>query len=114
MIVTPAAGWILDLNFAAEDKYSVLFSIYCAIKLSSALVTLQLDLTFKKKSSLVLRHLVASLGKKSILRFLLVYTVLGAVWGLLETHLYLYLDHLAISKQNIGLSQSLATLTGNQ
>ena len=69
MIVTPAAGWILDLNFASEDKYFVLFVIYCGIKLASALVTLQLDLTFKKKSSLVLRHLVASLlTQKSILR----------------------------------------------
>ena len=47
-----------------------------------------------------------------MLRFLTVVTGLGLVWGLLETHLYLYLNNLGISKQNIGLGQSLATLTG--
>ena len=60
----------------------------------------------------MLSDLVESVRRRSVLRFLTVVTGLGLVWGLLETHLYLYLNNLGISKQNIGLGQSLATLTG--
>ena len=60
----------------------------------------------------MLSDLVESVRRRSVLRFLTVVTGLGLVWGLLETHLYLYLNNLGRSKQNIGLGQSLATLTG--
>ena len=60
----------------------------------------------------MLSDLVESVRRRSVLRFLTVVTGLGLVWGLLETHLYLYLNNLGTSKQNIGLGQSLATLTG--
>ena len=60
----------------------------------------------------MLSDLVESVRRRSVLRFLTVVTGLGLVWGLLETHLYLYLNNLGASKQNIGLGQSLATLTG--
>ena len=87
-------------------------SLYFALKVASVSVTFYLDLTFKTKSKFVLQNFKVLLSKRRILRFLTIFATLGAVWGMLETHLYIYLSDNGISKQNIGLSQSISTVTG--
>merc|ERR1719270_267758 len=110
MLVTPLAGLLLDLD--QESKYFTLFAFYFALKVASVAVTFCLDLTFKKQSKLVLYNIKDLLSKRSILRFLTIFATLGAVWGIIETYLYLYLNQIGISKQNIGFSQSISTVTG--
>ena len=110
MVVTPLAGLLLDLD--QDSKYSALFAIYFALKVTSVAVTFYLDLTFKTRSKFVLQNFKVLLGKRRILRFLTIFATLGAVWGMLETYLYIYLSENGISKQNIGLSQSISTIAG--
>ena len=110
MLVTPLAGLLLDLD--QESKYFTLFAFYFALKVASVAVTFCLDLTFKTQSKLVLYNIKDLLSKRSILRFLTIFATLGAVWGIIETYLYLYLNQIGISKQNIGFSQSISTVTG--
>ena len=54
---------------------------------------------------------ISEFRRPSILRFLTITSAFGAVWGLMEIHLFLYLNKLGISKQEIGVSQSAATLS---
>ena len=52
------------------------------------------------------------LRRKNLQRFLITFVALGALWGLVETYLFISLTEVGISKQTLGISQSLATLTG--
>ena len=45
-------------------------------------------------------------------RFLFTFVLLGALWGLIETYLFISLTQTGISKQSLGISQSFATMTG--
>ena len=74
--------------------------------------SLTLHLGFKKKSNFVGKQFITLLKRKNLQRFLCTFVILGALWGLIETYLFISLTELGISKQSLGISQSFATMTG--
>ena len=106
-------------------------------QLATALLTFNLDLSYKSRTSSVRGGIGTLLGTRHIqryeaivliiqhsslsspsffttftARFLAVFTVLGGFWGLQETHVYLHLAQEGVTQQSIGLSQAAATLAG--
>ena len=97
-------------------------------QLATALLTFNLDLSHKSRTTSVRGGIGTLLGTRHIqryvcflhylhtniftARFLAVFTVLGGFWGLQETHVYLHLAQEGVTRQSIGLSQAAATLAG--
>ena len=112
LVVTPMTGRLLDQDSAADQKYLFVFSSHCLLRLLSLPLIAGLHLGAKTKSQCVGQTFKTLLRRKNVQRFLITFVVLGALWGLVETYLFISLTELGISKQSLGLSQSLATVTG--
>ena len=108
----PFAGLLLDDNGRKESNYFAVFVLFFLLRLLSAVIILQLDLKFKKKSPAVLKYLTDLFYDTNILSFLLIFCLLGAVWGFLETYLFLFLGELGISRTQMGLSLAVGTVAG--
>ena len=74
---------------------------------------LTLLLGFKRKSNFVGKQFLTLLRQKNLQRFFCTFVILGALWGLIETYLFISLSQLGISKHSLGVSHSVATITGN-
>ena len=113
LLVSPLSGYLLDQDSPEQLKYFKVFILHCLLKIISIPLIGSLDLPVKNKSTLVWTTSLTLLRKQNIQRFLLTSLVLGAFWGLIETYLFISLSEAGFSKQTLGLSQSLATGTGN-
>ena len=110
----PLAGFLLDYGGMETSKFFSVFLLFFCLRVLSSLLILQLDLTFKKKSTEVLKYLRELIFDPNILSFLLTFCLLGAVWGFLETFLFLFLAELGLSRADMGLSLSIGTVAGTQ
>ena len=108
----PLAGFLLDNGEREGSKFYIVFLLFFALRMLSAVLILLLDLKFKKKSTEGLKYLSEFFCDRTVLSFLLTFGFLGVVWGLLETYFFFFLEELGTSKTSMGFSLAIGTLAG--
>ncbi|KAI1280628.1 Major facilitator superfamily domain-containing protein 6 [Halotydeus destructor] len=112
--VPPLAGMLMDKLRASgdPDAYYPCFYVYSGFKVFMAAVALSVDMKCKTPSVEIWARVTQLIRNKEVAILLVFVTIIGSIWGFIETFIVWYLQELQASRTMIGLTFTISALSG--
>lgn len=108
IILGPLAGVLVQYT---GDYHSV-FGLFTCLIVTSAFLTLKLNLDHKPAARNLFGQALRSFKKYEVFSYVTIYFFLGIFWGFLDNYLFWFLEGLGASKTLMGISVGFGTMAG--